>query len=103
MPEVYGTKELEEVLTASGDLAVLFYRAQKEARKPDGSIDFQKLGQCIVAEAMKNPEIIEDVKLAVEGIGQVPKEIKDLDLAEALKVVAFAGAVAAKCAAEIKE
>jgi hypothetical protein len=103
MPEVYGTQELEEVLTASGDLAVLFYRAQKDARKPDGSLDFQKLGQAIVAQVMTHPEVIENIKEAVEGIHDVPKEIRDLDLIEALRIVSFAGAVASKCAAEIKE
>lgn len=103
MSEIHGTKELQEVLTAAGDVSVLIYRAQRDARKPDGSIDFQKFGKAIVAEAMMRPEVIESVKAAMENIKEVPAEVRDLDLAEALKVVAFAGQVAAKAAAEIKE
>ena len=90
-----------KLLQAAGDLSVVIYKAQKSARKADGSLDVTLLGQAIAGQLMTNPAVIEDVKQAAATVGQVPAELKDLSFTETLTIVGQAGGIAAKCAAAI--
>jgi len=91
-----GITNTVEVLDAAGALSVLIYKAQK------GGGAASEIGQRIAAALISNPEVIAKLKLAADGISQVPEEAKDLDLSEVLTLVSKAGEIAAKCAAEIK-
>lgn len=102
MADEYGIKETVDLFRAAGDVAVVVYKAQAAARGPDGKIDAQKLGTALAAAVMSNPQVIEDVKAAAEGIGDVPKEIKDLSLGEIFTLLGEAGKIAAACSEQIK-
>jgi hypothetical protein len=99
--QLYGIKETGDVLTAAGDLAVIVYKAKKEATGPDGRLDVSKLSQAIATELMMQPAVLDDLKAAADNVSDVPKELKDLSLAEVFQLLTVAGGVAAKCAAEI--
>lgn len=101
MVGAYGTKETKELFAAMGDVSVLVFRAQKQARGADGKLDAQKLAQAIVAQLMTTPAVIEDLKAAADNISDVPKELKDLSLGEIFDLMSTAGGIAARCAAEI--
>jgi len=92
-----GIKETTEVLDAMGALAVLVYKAQKNA---DG---VQEIGAEIAKQLMVSPQTIQALKDAADGIKEVPAEMKDLTLGETFELVAAAGRVAASCSSEIKE
>lgn len=96
-----GIEATTKLLKASGDIAVIVYRAQKSARKADGSIDTAALGSALAAQLMANPAAIDEIKAAASSVNQVPSEIKDLTFTEGLQLIGAAGGIAAKCAAEI--
>ena len=100
-PAKKGIDSVLKLLEASGDLSVIIYKAQKAARKADGSLDVSLLGQAIAGQLMTNPAVIESVKNAASSIGDVTGEIKDLDFTESLTIIGKAGGIAAKCAQEI--
>lgn len=102
MAEAYGIKETVELLAAAGDVAVVAYKAQKQATDPaTGKIDIQKLGAALAALLMTSPEVIADLKAAADNISDVPKEIKDLSLLEGLQLATECGKISAKCVAGI--
>lgn len=96
MAEEKGIKEITEVLDAAGALSVLIYKAQKDGGPAS------EIGQRIALALMQNPEVIAKLKLAADGISEVPAEAKDLNMVEALQLIATAGKIAADCAAAIK-
>ncbi|MCK6470884.1 MAG: hypothetical protein L6Q38_02515 [Nitrospira sp.] len=91
-----GIKESLEVLRACKDVAVLVYKAKKAG----GSV--AELGQRIAGLLMTNPQAVQDLQNAAEGIGEVPAEMKDLSLLEAFQFIAEAGKLSAEAAAEIQ-
>ncbi len=96
-----GIQNTEEMIVAMGDSAGVIYMAQKAARKPDGSIDFPLLGQNVAAQFMTNPALINDLKAAMDGAGEIPAELKDLTMLEGLQLAATCGKVATATAAKI--
>lgn len=96
MADEKGIKEITEVLDAAGALSVLIYKVQKEGGTAS------EIGQRIALALMQNPDVIAKLKLAADGISEVPAEAKDLNMIEALQLVATAGKIAADCAAAIK-
>lgn len=99
----FGTKETSEVINAMGDTAVVVYKAQKSARKADGSFDVQALAAQLAAQLMGNPQVIDSLKAAFDGIKLVPSELKDLSLTEILQLATTAGLAATKASQAIKE
>lgn len=97
MPELKGINDTVELLDASGEIAVIVYKAQKNAANAS------EVGTRIAAYIMAHPEVIAKLKAAADGISEVPAEIKDLSLVEILDLMSKAGAIAAKSAAAIKE
>lgn len=95
----FGIKETVDVLKASGDVSVISLRAVKKATA-GGKFDPAVFGAAMATELMTNPQAIEDLKAAAENIGDVPKELKDLQMGEIFELVTAAGAIAAKCSAE---
>ena len=49
-PAKKGIDSVLKLLEASGDLSVVIYKAQKAARKADGSLDVSLLGQAIAGQ-----------------------------------------------------
>ena len=51
---------------------------------------------------MAAPGALDNLKAAYDGIGNVPKEVRDFTLGETFEVMAHAGACSAKAASAIK-
>lgn len=95
-PNNKGIKESLELLRAAKDLSVLVYKARKGGGTPS------ELAQRIAAGLIANPQTLDDLKVAADGINEVPAELKDLNLLEAFQFIAEAGKLAAEAAAEIQ-
>jgi hypothetical protein len=96
MADEKGIKEITEVLEAAGALSVLVYKVQKGGGTPS------EIGQRIAIALMQNPDVITKLKVAADGIGEVPAEAKDLTMIEGLQLIAVAGKIAAECAVAVK-
>jgi hypothetical protein len=70
-----GDKETKEALVAVNELAVILVKALKDGFQPvqDGME---------IYEAIKTPEVMAKLQAAADQIGQVPAELKDLDITE---------------------
>jgi len=95
----YGITETGAVLIAAGDLAVVIFRAKKQATGPDGKLDATKLGQAVATQLMLNPTALNDLEAAAGNIGDLPKELKDLSLAEVFQLLTVAGSLGSTKAA----
>ncbi len=95
-PNSKGIKESLELLRASKDLSVLVYKAQKSGGTPS------ELAQRIATGLIANPHMLDNLKIAADGIGEVPAEMKDLNMLEAFQFIAEAGRLAAEAAVEIQ-
>lgn len=76
-----GIKETKEVLVLGFAIAKLL-----KGHLADG---FQPADVLKIVEGALTPEFIAQVKLAVEGLGEVPAEAKDVDLFEGLELAKF--------------
>ncbi len=95
-------KETKELLVAAGDIAVVIFKAQKTARKSDGSLDAQSFAQNIAAQLMTQPQVVDHLKAAFENVSAVPQEVKGLGMMGAFDLISTAGMVAARCAAAVQ-
>lgn len=93
MSGTYGIKETKEVVTAMKQASIVSYKSI--VKNADGSINYASSGSAFATQLMLNPTIQADMKAAIENIGDVTKEIKDLQWGEAAEL-------AAHCATEIK-
>lgn len=96
MEEVTGIKETLDVIRAASDLAVLVFKVQKGGGTPS------EIAQKLVAALIANPNVINSLKEAADGIGQVPAEIRDLTMKEIFELVREAGKLAADAAEAIR-
>lgn len=72
-----GIKETMEALQAVNALSIELFKAAKDG-----------LGVGDAVKIASNPEIIAKVVAAVEGVGKIPTELKDLDAIETQQLVA---------------
>ena len=91
-----GITEVLALLQASKDISVLIYKARKASATPS------ELPQRLATLLITSPQVIDDLKVAAEGITKVPAELKDLSLLEAFQFIAAAGKLAADAAQEIQ-
>lgn len=77
----HGIKETKEAVVLGFALAKLL-----KGHLADG---FQPSDVLKIVEGALSPEFVAQIKLAVEGIGQVPAEAADVDLFEALELARF--------------
>lgn len=92
----HGIKETKEVFKASKTVSVLVYKANAQG----GTLQekAQRIGMALIA----NPAALADLDAAYKDIGQVPAEVKDLQLGELLELGAYAGSLAAEAHTEIQ-
>lgn len=96
MAEVIGIKETLDVIRAASDLAVMVFRVQKGGGAP------AEIARKLVVALIANPNAINSLKEAADGIGQVPAEIGDLTMKEIFELVREAGKLAADAAEAIR-
>lgn len=80
MAEELGIAQTEELLVGMTEVAILVAQAVKVGGKPND------IAASIAAAVVSNPEAIAALKRAVDGIGQVPAELRDISLPEALRL-----------------
>jgi len=83
-----GLKETKEMMVMGFALAAMLKGELKDG--------FQVADLMAILEKGLTPEFMAMVKMAVEGMGEIPAEAKDLDLFEGLELVKF-------CIGEIKK
>jgi hypothetical protein len=107
MAEEYGIDNTVEVLESMGDSSVLMYAGVKAASAlPDTASTAEKaqaFAQAVAAKVMLNGKYIENYKKAMNDIGIVPKELKDLSFGEIVTMAQAAGNVMIRCANEVKQ
>lgn len=88
-------KETKEVLVAVGDLAVLLVEVLKDGVQISDALK--------IADAlMKRPELLIELKAALDGIEEVPAELKDISLDEGIELAKVSAEIVKKVVAAAK-